>query len=67
MQILFILKLGIGIAAMIVPIFLAEASTKSIRGAIVTFNILFVTFGYFLMQFEYLIKKKDNSLLIWFV
>ena len=64
MQILFILKLGIGIAAMIVPIFLAEASTKSIRGAIVTFNILFVTFGYFLMQFEYLIKKKDNSLLI---
>lgn len=43
-QIIF-LKLGVGIAAMIVPIFLAEASTKSIRGAIVTFNILFVTFG----------------------
>jgi len=31
---------------MIIPIFLAEASPKSIRGAIVTFNILFVTFGF---------------------
>lgn len=36
---------------MVVPIYLAEASPTSIRGRIVTFNVVFITSGYFLYNF----------------
>jgi MFS transporter, SP family, solute carrier family 2 (myo-inositol transporter), member 13 len=39
-------KLGIGIASMIIPIYLAEVSPTKIRGRIVTFNIIFITLGF---------------------
>ena len=41
----FIVGVGVGIAAMIVPVYLAEAAPPHIRGRIVTTNVLFITGG----------------------
>ena len=38
--------MGVGIAAMVVPVYLAEISPTAIRGSIVTANNLLTTFGY---------------------
>lgn len=38
-------KLGIGIASLVVPVYLAESSARKIRGAIVSLNVCFITFG----------------------
>ena len=43
----FIVGLGVGLVSMVVPVYLAESSPESMRGAIVTLNILFVTGGQF--------------------
>lgn len=40
-----IVGLGVGIAACVVPLYIAELSPSSLRGRLVTTNILFVTFG----------------------
>jgi MFS transporter, SP family, solute carrier family 2 (myo-inositol transporter), member 13 len=45
---LITLKLGVGIAAMVVPVYLSEASPTEIRGSLVTFNVLFITSGQFI-------------------
>ena len=41
----FIVGLGVGIAAMIVPVFLAEAAPPHLRGRVVATNVLFITGG----------------------
>jgi MFS family permease len=41
----FVVGLGVGIAAMAVPIYLAEASPPSLRGTIITINSIFITTG----------------------
>ncbi len=41
----FILGLGIGIAAMVIPIFIAEVAPTQIRGILVTLNVIFITGG----------------------
>jgi SP family myo-inositol transporter-like MFS transporter 13 len=41
----FIVGLGVGVAAMIVPMYLAEASPPKYRGVIVTTNVLFISGG----------------------
>jgi len=41
----FVIGVGIGFAAMIVPVYLAEASPSEHRGVIVSTNILFCTAG----------------------
>jgi len=41
----FVVGIGIGTASMIVPVYLAEISPDHRRGAIVSCNIFFVTFG----------------------
>lgn len=41
----FIVGMGIGFAAMIVPVYLAEVSPKELRGIVVSTNILFCTSG----------------------
>lgn len=44
----FVVGLGVGIAAMVVPIYLAEVSPNKVRGVIVNFNVIFITSGQFL-------------------
>ena len=44
----FIVGLGVGIAAMVIPVYLAECSPKEIRGRIVTLNIISITVGQFI-------------------
>lgn len=40
-----IVGLGVGCSAMIVPIYLSEVSPKKIRGTIVTYNLILITFA----------------------
>ena len=40
--------LGVGVASMTAPLYIAEASPAKIRGALVTMNVLFITGGQFL-------------------
>ena len=40
-----IVGLGVGIASMIVPVYLAEVSPKQLRGTVVAANLLLVTFA----------------------
>ncbi|XP_073395440.1 inositol transporter 1 isoform X2 [Physcomitrium patens] len=40
--------LGVGVASMTAPLYIAEASPAQIRGALVTLNVLFITGGQFL-------------------
>lgn len=42
-----IVGIGIGIASMSVPVYLAEVSPRATRGRFVTMNVLFITFGQF--------------------
>jgi SP family myo-inositol transporter-like MFS transporter 13 len=44
----FIVGLGVGIAAMVVPVYLAEVAPRSIRGTIVNLNVVFIATGQFL-------------------
>jgi SP family myo-inositol transporter-like MFS transporter 13 len=41
----FVVGLGIGIACMVVPVYIAELAPTSIRGKMVTLNNLFTTGG----------------------
>jgi len=41
----FIIGLGVGVAAMVVPVYLSEISPTHLRGRIVTINILTLCFG----------------------
>jgi len=43
----FVVGLGVGLVSMVVPVYLAESSPESMRGAVVALNILFVTGGQF--------------------
>ncbi len=43
----FVVGLGVGLVSMVVPVYLAESSPESVRGAVVALNILFVTAGQF--------------------
>ena len=43
-----VLGFGVGIAAMVVPIYLSESAPSAVRGRIVTVNILFIVLGQFL-------------------
>lgn len=44
----FIVGLGVGVAAMVVPVYLAEISPKNIRGILVNLNVVFIATGQFL-------------------
>lgn len=41
----FVVGLGVGVAAMVVPVYLAEVAPKSIRGTLVNLNVTFITLG----------------------
>lgn len=41
----FVVGLGVGLAAMVAPIYLAEVSPPKYRGMIVATNVLFITTG----------------------
>lgn len=41
----FIVGMGVGLAAMVVPVYLAECAPSEIRGKLVTVNVLFITGG----------------------
>lgn len=43
----FIIGLGVGLASMAVPLYIAEAAPPEARGALVTLNNVFITFGQF--------------------
>jgi SP family myo-inositol transporter-like MFS transporter 13 len=44
----FIVGLGVGVAAMVVPIYLAEIAPKNIRGTLVNLNVVFIASGQFI-------------------
>ncbi|CAI2367337.1 unnamed protein product [Moneuplotes crassus] len=44
----FVVGIGIGVAAMVVPVYLAEISPKHIRGVIVNFNVIMITSAQFI-------------------
>lgn len=41
----FVIGIGVGIASMVVPIFLSEAAPINKRGIIVNVNVMFITGG----------------------
>jgi len=44
----FIVGLGVGVAAMVVPVYLSEVSPKKVRGIIVNLNVVFIALGQFI-------------------
>lgn len=44
----FLVGLGVGVASMTVPLYIAEVSPSAKRGALVTCNVLMITTGQFL-------------------
>jgi sugar porter (SP) family MFS transporter len=44
----FFVGLGVGVAAMVVPVYLAEVSPRKVRGVIVNLNVVFITLGQFI-------------------
>ena len=44
----FIVGLGVGAAAIVIPVYLSETAPKHLWGRIVTLNVLCITFGQFL-------------------
>lgn len=44
----FFVGLGVGVAAMVVPVYLAELSPRKVRGIIVNLNVVFITLGQFI-------------------
>ena len=51
----FVVGIGIGVAAMVVPVYLAEVAPINIRGAIVNLNVVFITGGQFLALWIWLL------------
>jgi len=47
---------GIGVVSMSVNVYLSECSPEKIRGAIVTTNVLFITFGQLFAYFTCLVS-----------
>ncbi|KAI5838798.1 general substrate transporter, partial [Morchella snyderi] len=41
----FIIGVGVGLASLIVPLYLAELSPANYRGRVIIINVLFITFG----------------------
>ena len=41
----FVVGLGVGVAAMVVLVYLAEVAPSSIRGTLVNLNVIFITLG----------------------
>ena len=41
----FILGLGVGVASQIVPLYLSEVAPVEVRGTLVAFNVLVITFA----------------------
>lgn len=44
----FFVGLGVGIASVTAPVYIAESSPSEIRGGLVSMNVLMITFGQFL-------------------
>ena len=44
----FVVGLGVGAAAIVIPVYLSETAPKHLRGRIVTLNVLCITLGQFL-------------------
>ena len=55
----FIVGLGVGTAAMVVPIYLAEVAPKRIRGIIVSLNNVFITAGQFISLIIWLLLGEN--------
>lgn len=45
---------------MVVPIYLAEVSPSSIRGRIVTCNLIFITSGFAILKLNQKINNSNN-------
>ncbi|KRX00110.1 Major facilitator superfamily domain, general substrate transporter [Pseudocohnilembus persalinus] len=59
-----IVGIGVGLAAMVVPIYLSESSPKEIRGKLVTMNTLFITAAQFLATVVCLLLKENWRLML---
>lgn len=44
----FLVGMGVGVASVTAPVYIAEASPSEIRGGLVSTNVLMITFGQFL-------------------
>lgn len=59
-----IVGLGIGIASMVVPVYLAEISPISVRGSIVATFVMAITFGQLLSSIIALLCGSDWRLML---
>lgn len=59
-----VVGLGVGIASMIVPIYLAEVTPKQLRGTVVAVNVLMLTFAQFLSSIISLVLGRNWRLML---
>ncbi|CAI2366912.1 unnamed protein product [Moneuplotes crassus] len=55
----FVVGIGVGVAAMVVPVYIAEISPKNIRGVLVNLNVVFIASGQFLALVICLLLGKN--------
>ena len=60
----FVVGVGVGIASMIVPVYLAEVSPNEIRGAVISINILVLTSGQFISSVVSLLLGRNWRLML---
>ena len=59
-----IVGIGVGVAAQIVPLYLAEVSPQEIRGMLISFNVAMITIGQLLsVIFVYFVKPNWRAML----
>lgn len=55
----FIVGFGVGMASLVIPVYLSEVSPQEMRGAVVAIDIMFVTLGQFLSTLCCLFLDRD--------
>ena len=60
----FVVGLGVGIASLVVPVYLSEVSPQEVRGAVVATDIMVITMGQFIAAVISLLLGRDWRLML---